>query len=417
MTELQRMGEKAKEAARFLACAGARKDKALRAMADALVAHTEQILEANREDLEAARANGMRETMLDRLALTEPRIASMAEGVRQVAAQADPIGEVVSGGVRPNGMRIRRVRVPLGVVGMIYESRPNVTADAAALCLKAGNAVILRGGKEAIRSNCAILDCMDGAARAAGLPEGSLQLVRDTSRASSVEMMGLTGYLDVLIPRGGAGLIRSVVENSRVPVIETGVGNCHLYLDETADGDMAEAIAVNGKTQRPSVCNALEKLLVHEKAAPELLPRVARALTARGVELRADPRALAILQEAGIPAVPACDEDWDTEYLDLIMGVRVVRGLDEAIDHISAHTSGHSECIVTNDYRSANRFTSEIDAAAVYVNCSTRFTDGGEFGLGAEIGISTQKLHARGPMGVNELTSTKFIIEGDGQIR
>lgn len=417
MTELQRMGEKAKEAARFLACAGARKDKALRAMADALVAHTEQILEANREDLEAARANGMRETMLDRLALTESRIASMAEGVRQVAAQADPIGEVVSGGVRPNGMRIRRVRVPLGVVGMIYESRPNVTADAAALCLKAGNAVILRGGKEAIRSNCAILDCMDEAARAAGLPEGSLQLVRDTSRASSVEMMGLTGYLDVLIPRGGAGLIRSVVENSRVPVIETGVGNCHLYLDETADGDMAEAIAVNGKTQRPSVCNALEKLLVHEKAAPELLPRVARALTARGVELRADPRALAILQEAGISAVPACDEDWDTEYLDLIMGVRVVRDLDEAIDHISAHTSGHSECIVTNDYRSANRFTSEIDAAAVYVNCSTRFTDGGEFGLGAEIGISTQKLHARGPMGVNELTSTKFIIEGDGQIR
>ena len=417
MTELQRMGEKAKEAARFLACAGARKDKALRAMADALEAHTEQILEANREDLEAARANGMRETMLDRLALTESRIASMAEGVRQVAAQADPIGEVVSGGVRPNGMRIRRVRVPLGVVGMIYESRPNVTADAAALCLKAGNAVILRGGKEAIRSNCAILDCMDGAARAAGLPEGSLQLVRDTSRASSVEMMGLTGYLDVLIPRGGAGLIRSVVENSRVPVIETGVGNCHLYLDETADGDMAEAIAVNGKTQRPSVCNALEKLLVHEKAAPELLPRVARALTARGVELRADPRALAILQEAGIPAVPACDEDWDTEYLDLIMGVRVVRDLDEAINHISAHTSGHSECIVTNDYRNANRFTSEIDAAAVYVNCSTRFTDGGEFGLGAEIGISTQKLHARGPMGVNELTSTKFIIEGDGQIR
>lgn len=417
MTELQRMGEKAKEAARFLACAGARKDKALRAMADALEAHTEQILEANREDLEAARANGMREMMLDRLALTESRIASMAEGVRQVAAQADPIGEVVSGGVRPNGMRIRRVRVPLGVVGMIYESRPNVTADAAALCLKAGNAVILRGGKEAIRSNCAILDCMDEAARAAGLPEGSLQLVRDTSRASSVEMMGLTGYLDVLIPRGGAGLIRSVVENSRVPVIETGVGNCHLYLDETADGDMAEAIAVNGKTQRPSVCNALEKLLVHEKAAPELLPRVARALTARGVELRADPLALAILQEAGIPAVPACDEDWDTEYLDLIMGVRVVRDLDEAIDHISAHTSGHSECIVTNDYRSANRFTSEIDAAAVYVNCSTRFTDGGEFGLGAEIGISTQKLHARGPMGVNELTSTKFIIEGDGQIR
>ena len=341
----------------------------------------------------------------------------MAEGVRQVAAQADPIGSVVKGGQRPNGMSIRQIRVPLGVVGIIYEARPNVTADAAALCLKAGNAVILRGGKEAIRSNSAILDCMAAAAQAAGLPEGSLQLVRDTTRASSLEMMGLTGYLDVLIPRGGAGLIRTVVENSRVPVIETGVGNCHLFLDETAEPDMAVRIAVNGKTSRPSVCNALEKLLVHQKAATGLLPLVGRALAEKGVQLRACPRALAILTGAGVPAVPAAEEDWDREYLDLVMAVRVVEDLDQALAHIAAYSSGHSECIVTENYANARRFTQEVDAAAVYVNCSTRFTDGGEFGLGAEIGISTQKLHARGPMGVNELTSTKFVIEGDGQIR
>lgn len=417
MTELQSMGAKAKAAARFLACAGPLKDKALLAMAQALEDCAPAILAANREDVEAARANGMSESLLDRLSLNEARIASMASGVRQVAAQADPIGSVVSGGVRPNGMFIRRVRVPLGVVGMIYEARPNVTADAAALCLKAGNAVILRGGKEAIRSNCAILDCMAEAAHKVGLPEGSLQLVRDISRESSRELMSLTGYLDVLIPRGGAGLIRSVVENSRVPVIETGVGNCHLYLDESADPQMAVDIAVNGKTQRPSVCNALEKLLVHEKSAPALLPLVGKALADRGVQLRACPQALAILQENGIAAVPACGEDWDTEYLDLVMGVRVVRDFDEAVSHIAAHSSGHSECIITQNYANAKRFTEQIDAAAVYVNCSTRFTDGGEFGLGAEIGISTQKLHARGPMGVNELTSTKFIIEGDGQIR
>ena len=417
MTELQMMGAKAKEAARALACAGALKDKALLAMAQALLDHTGDILAANREDVEAARANGMSESLLDRLSLNEKRVAAMADGVRQVAAQTDPIGSVVSGIVRPNGMTIRRVRVPLGVVGIIYEARPNVTADAAALCLKAGNAVILRGGKEAIRSNSAILDCMAEAAVRAGLPDGAMQLVRDTTRASSVELMGLTGYLDVLIPRGGAGLIRSVVENSRVPVIETGVGNCHLFLDETADPKMAVDIAVNGKTQRPSVCNALEKLLVHEKAAPTLLPLVCRALSDRGVELRACPKALAILEANGIPAVPANDEDWDTEYLNLIITVRVVESFDEAVAHIAAHSSGHSECIVTENYANARRFTNEIDAAAVYVNCSTRFTDGGEFGLGAEIGISTQKLHARGPMGVNELTSTKFIIEGDGQIR
>ncbi len=417
MTELQKMGERAKAAARSLACAGPRKDKALLAMAQALEDGMEGILEANRQDVEAARAGGMSASLLDRLSLSQARVHAMAEGVRQVAAQADPIGSVVKGGQRPNGMSIRQIRVPLGVVGIIYEARPNVTADAAALCLKAGNAVILRGGKEAIRSNSAILDCMAAAAQAAGLPEGSLQLVRDTTRASSLEMMGLTGYLDVLIPRGGAGLIRTVVENSRVPVIETGVGNCHLFLDETAEPDMAVRIAVNGKTSRPSVCNALEKLLVHQKAAAGLLPLVGRALAEKGVQLRACPRALAILTGAGVPAVPAAEEDWDREYLDLVMAVRVVEDLDQALAHIAAYSSGHSECIVTENYANARRFTQEVDAAAVYVNCSTRFTDGGEFGLGAEIGISTQKLHARGPMGVNELTSTKFVIEGDGQIR
>lgn len=417
MTELQKMGEKAKAAARSLACAGPRKDKALLAMAQALEDGMEGILEANRQDVEAARAGGMSASLLDRLSLSQARVQAMAEGVRQVAAQADPIGSVVKGGQRPNGMSIRQIRVPLGVVGIIYEARPNVTADAAALCLKAGNAVILRGGKEAIRSNSAILDCMAAAAQAAGLPEGSLQLVRDTTRASSLEMMGLTEYLDVLIPRGGAGLIRTVVENSRVPVIETGVGNCHLFLDETAEPDMAVRIAVNGKTSRPSVCNALEKLLVHQKAAAGLLPLVGRALAEKGVQLRACPRALAILTGAGVPAVPAAEEDWDREYLDLVMAVRVVEDLDQALAHIAAYSSGHSECIVTENYANARRFTQEVDAAAVYVNCSTRFTDGGEFGLGAEIGISTQKLHARGPMGVNELTSTKFVIEGDGQIR
>ena len=300
MTELQKMGERAKAAARSLACAGPRKDKALLAMAQALEDGMEGILEANRQDVEAARAGGMSASLLDRLSLSQARVHAMAEGVRQVAAQADPIGSVVKGGQRPNGMSIRQIRVPLGVVGIIYEARPNVTADAAALCLKAGNAVILRGGKEAIRSNSAILDCMAAAAQAAGLPEGSLQLVRDTTRASSLEMMGLTGYLDVLIPRGGAGLIRTVVENSRVPVIETGVGNCHLFLDETAEPDMAVRIAVNGKTSRPSVCNALEKLLVHQKAATGLLPLVGRALAEKGVQLRACPRALAILTGAGI---------------------------------------------------------------------------------------------------------------------
>ena len=393
MTELQRMGKLAKEAAGKLASAGSLKDTALLSMAKALEEGEEQILRANEKDLEAARQAGMRPSLLDRLALNHSRIAAMAEGIRQVAAQQDPIGEILEGSVRPNGMRIRRVRVPLGVVGIIYEARPNVTADAAALCLKAGNAVILRGGKEAIRSNCAILDVMAAAAEKAGLPKGSLQLVRDTSRESAREMMGLTGYLDVLIPRGGAGLIRAVVEGAKVPVIETGVGNCHLYIDESADETMAVEIAYNGKTSRPSVCNALEKVLVHEGVTASVLPRLAQRLSEKNVEFRCCERSLSILREAGFEAVPASEEDWDTEYLDYILGIRVVKDIEEAL------------------------FTERVDSAAVYVNCSTRFTDGGEFGLGAEIGISTQKLHARGPMGVRELTSSKFIIEGSGQIR
>lgn len=417
MTELQRMGKLAKEAAGKLASAGSLKDTALLSMAKALEEGEEQILRANEKDLEAARQAGMRPSLLDRLALNHSRIAAMAEGIRQVAAQQDPIGEILEGSVRPNGMRIRRVRVPLGVVGIIYEARPNVTADAAALCLKAGNAVILRGGKEAIRSNCAILDVMAAAAEKAGLPKGSLQLVRDTSRESAREMMGLTGYLDVLIPRGGAGLIRAVVEGAKVPVIETGVGNCHLYIDESADETMAVEIAYNGKTSRPSVCNALEKVLVHEGVTASVLPRLAQRLSEKNVEFRCCERSLSILREAGFEAVPASEEDWDTEYLDYILGIRVVKDIEEALAHIARHSSGHSECIVTKDYNNAALFTERVDSAAVYVNCSTRFTDGGEFGLGAEIGISTQKLHARGPMGVRELTSSKFIIEGSGQIR
>ncbi len=417
MTELQKMGKKAKEAAEKLACAGNLKDKALLAMAAAIEEKEEEILRANEEDLQAAREGGMKPSLLDRLALNHSRIASMAEGIRQVAAQQDPVGEILEGSVRPNGMRIRRVRVPLGVVGIIYEARPNVTADAAALCLKAGNAVILRGGKEAIRSNSAILDIMADAAQKAGLPDGSMQLVRDTSRESSREMMGLTGYLDVLIPRGGAGLIRAVVEGAKVPVIETGVGNCHLFIDESADEAMAVEIAYNGKTSRPSVCNALEKVLIHEKIAESLLPKLAERLSEKNVEFHCCEKSLNILQKAGFQAKLANDEDWDTEYLDYILGIRVVRDLEEALSHIRAHSSGHSECIVTKDYANAAAFTERVDSAAVYVNCSTRFTDGGEFGLGAEIGISTQKLHARGPMGVRELTSSKFIIEGSGQVR
>lgn len=413
MTRLEEMGALAKQAARKLAVAGSQKDKALEAIADALTAHTQEILAANGEDLDAARANGMSQSLLDRLALNEKRIQGMAQGVRQVAAQPDPVGQVLEGSLRPNGLRIEKVSVPLGVVGMIYEARPNVTADAAALCLKAGNAVILRGGKEAFRSNRAIAQVMRQAVESAGLPADSIQLVEDTSRASSVEMMGLTGYLDVLIPRGGAGLIRTVVENSRVPVIETGVGNCHVYVDDAADTDMAVNIIFNAKTSRPSVCNAIETVLVHKDAAQQVLPAVKAKLDEKQVEIRGCERTCQILSGC----TPATEEDWSTEYLDYILAVKVVDSLDEAMDHIARYSSGHSECIVTENYAHAERFLNEVDSAAVYVNASTRFTDGGEFGLGAEVGISTQKLHARGPMGVRQLTSQKFIIRGSGQIR
>lgn len=414
MTVLEQMGKNAKQAARGLAAAGALKNEALYAMAAAIEDGKSEILNANAQDLEAARKNGMSESLLDRLTLNPARIKGMAEGIRGVAAQTDPIGTVIGGGVRPNGLKIEQVRVPLGVIGIIYEARPNVTADAAALCLKAGNAVILRGGKEAIRSNTCIAGIMRDAAERAGLPKDGIQLVEDTSRASSVEMMQLTGYIDVLIPRGGRGLIQSVVQNSRVPVIETGSGNCHVYVDDSADIDMAANIIFNAKTSRPSVCNAIETVLVHRDIAEKALPVIQARLDEKKVEIRGCERTREIL---GSGVIPAVEEDWATEYLDYILAVKVVDSIDDAIEHIARYSSGHSEAIITKSYENAQKFTARVDSAAVYVNASTRFTDGGEFGLGAEIGISTQKLHARGPMGVNELTSTKFIISGSGQIR
>ena len=413
MTELQKMGAAAKEAAAVLRTAGEKKRRALLEAAQALRAAAPEILAANAVDLAAARENGMRDALLDRLTLTEARIEAMAQGVEDVAAQRDPVGRVLSGETRPNGLKIEKVTVPMGVIGIIFEARPNVTSDAAALCLMAGSAVILRGGKEAFHSNMAVTSVLQAALERAGLPRTAVQLVQDTSRESSRGMMGLVGYLDLLIPRGGAGLIRAVVENARVPVIETGVGNCHVYVDESADIDMAAEIIFNAKTSRPSVCNAIETILVHEKIAGKVLPAIAARLREKQVELRGDDRTRAILPEA----VPASEADWETEYLDYILAVRVVDSLDEAVAHIARYSSGHSECIVTRDLRAAEAFTARVDSAAVYVNASTRFTDGGEMGLGAEIGISTQKLHARGPMGLNEIVSYKYVIRGDGQVR
>lgn len=413
--DFNRMGSNAKAAERFLGVADTyMKNKALEAMASALEEKTDKIIAANEVDLENGRQNRMSDSLLDRLRLTPARIAGMADGIRQVAALGDPIGEIIEGSVRPNGMRIRRVRVPLGVVGIIFEARPNVTSDAAALCLKSGNACILRGGKEAIHSNTAIAETLREAIASAGLPADCVQLVTDTSRESANQMMRMNGYLDVLIPRGGAGLIRAVVENSTVPVIETGVGNCHVYVDASADIDMAANIIYNAKTSRPSVCNAIETILVHREIAEKALPVIKARLDDKQVELRGCERTRAIL---GDSVIPATEEDYATEFLDYILACRVVDSLDDAIEHIARYSTGHSECIVTSDYFSAEKFTASIDSAAVYVNCSTRFTDGGEFGLGAEIGISTQKLHARGPMGIRQLTSSKFIIQGDGQIR
>ena len=413
--DTEKMGLAAKAAERILGVADTNtKNKALEAMADALEANADKIISANEADLANGASSGMKESLLDRLRLTSARIAGMADGIRQVAALADPIGEIIEGSVRPNGMKIQRVRVPLGVVGIIFEARPNVTSDAAALCLKSGNACILRGGKEAIHSNMAIADVLRQAVQSAGLPSDCIQLVSDTSRESANQMMRMNQYLDVLIPRGGAGLIRAVVENSTVPVIETGVGNCHVYVDSTADTEMAANIIYNAKTSRPSVCNAIETILVHKDIAEKALPVIKARLDEKKVELRGCERTRAIL---GDSVVPATDSDYATEFLDFILACRVVDSLDEAIEHIAKYSTGHSECIVTSDYFSAEKFTSSVDSAAVYVNCSTRFTDGGEFGLGAEIGISTQKLHARGPMGIRQLTSSKFSIQGDGQIR
>ena len=407
------MGARAKEAARVLATAGALKEAALLHAAHALWSRREEILAANAQDLEAGKGAGLSQALLDRLALTEGRIQDMKTAVEEVAKAADPVGRALSGETRPNGLRIEKVAVPLGVIGIIYEARPNVTSDAAALCLKAGNAVILRGGKEAIRSNKAVAGVLRDALEEAGLPADCVQLVEDTSRQSAQELMGLTQYLDVLIPRGGAGLIRSVKENARVPVIETGVGNCHVYVDASADLDMAAEIIYNAKCSRPSVCNAIETILVHQDAAKAALPKIKARLDEKQVELRGCDRARAILP--GI--TPAVEEDWATEYLDYILAVKVVDSLEEALGHIARYSTGHSECIVTQDYTAAQRFLNEVDAAAVYVNASTRFTDGGQFGLGAEIGISTQKLHARGPMGLEQLVSYKFLIRGSGQVR
>lgn len=415
MTILETQGLAARHAERVLAVAGtAQKNRALEAIARALKERESAILAENQKDLAAARESGMKASLLDRLALSPQRIDGIVEGVRQVAALPDPIGCVTRMEKRPNGLVIGKRRVPLGVIGIIYEARPNVTVDAAALCLKSGNAVILRGGKEAFRSNKAFVAVMRDALEAAGLPRDCVALVEDTSRASAQELMGLTGYLDVLIPRGGAGLIRTVVENARVPVIETGVGVCHVYVDGEADLDMGARIIYNAKTSRPSVCNAAECLLVHAQAAEAFLPKAKALLDQKNVELRGCPRTCAILGEG---VQPACEADWDTEFGDYILAVKVVEDAGEAIDFINAHGSGHSEAIVTNNYFTAQRFLDQVDAAAVYVNASTRFTDGFEFGLGAEIGISTQKMHARGPMGLEELTSSKYIVYGTGQVR
>lgn len=414
MDELILKGEKAKKASYKLAnLSSLIKDDALKKMSELLIKEKAKILEANAIDVQNAVDRGIKGALIDRLTLNEKRIAAMAEGLFQIAALPDPVGEVVSMWKRPNGLQIGQKRVPIGVVGMIYEARPNVTVDAAGLCIKSGNAVILRGGSEAINSNKAIISVIDTALAEAGMPEGTVQLIEDTSRETVARMMKLNKYIDVLIPRGGEGLINSVVQNSTVPVIQTGTGNCHVYVDGDADLDMAERIIVNAKTSRPGVCNAAETMLVDEAVAREFLPKVLKTLQGLNVEIRGCERTRAIYGDC----LPATEEDWDKEYLDYILAVKVVGGIDEAIEHINRHGTKHSEAIVTTNYNKAQRFLNEIDAAAVYVNASTRFTDGGEFGFGAEIGISNQKLHARGPVGLKELTTIKYIIYGEGQVR
>ncbi len=413
MQHLIEGAQRAREAYRKLALMSTQeKNDILLAMADGLEQSENDILEKNALDMKNARANGMTEAMQDRLALNHERIAGMADGLRSVAALADPVGEIVSGSTLPNGLQILKKRVPMGVIGIIYESRPNVTADAMGLCLKTGNAVMLKGGKEAIHSNMAIARAAIAAGVKAGLPEGAVFMVEDTTRAAAEHMMKMNGYIDVLIPRGGTGLIQSVVKNASVPVIETGTGNCNVYVDEWAEQQMAIDIVINGKTSRPSVCNAVESILVHSAIADEFLPAMLGALMEAGVEVRGCERTQAY---EGVK--PATEEDYGTEFLDYIVSVKVVDSVEEAIEHINKYGTGHSECIVTALHKNAKLFQNGVDAAAVYVNASTRFTDGGEFGMGAEIGISTQKLHARGPMGLTELTTVKYLIDGDGQIR
>ncbi len=414
MNELELKGKAAKAAAACLASLSSDiKNKALCSIAEAFKENTEYILAENAKDIQAAKENGMNDGLIDRLRLTEKRIVAMAEGILQIAELPDPVGEVVSEFKRPNGLHIGQMRVPLGVVGIIYEARPNVTADAAALCLKAGNACILRCGKEAHRSSTAITNVIRKAIEATGIPKDAVSLVEDTSRESAVALMKLNDYLDVIIPRGGAGLIKTVVQNATVPAIETGTGNCHVFVDESADLETAKRIIINAKTSRPSVCNAEEKLLVHKAVAEKFLPDILSALSEKGVEIVGDETVCQIYSAA----IPATDEDWQTEYLDLKIGVKVVDSTDAAILHINKYGSRHSEAIITDSYENSQKFLEAVDAAAVYVNASTRFTDGFEFGFGAEIGISTQKLHARGPMGLKALTTTKYIIRGSGQIR
>ena len=415
MTYIETLGANAAAAKKSLISADTeKKNAALQKIAEALLAHSSEIIEANAADLKAARENGMSVSMQDRLMLNEDRIKGISDAVSELIKLEDPIGRVDNGSVRPNGLRITKVRVPMGVIGMIYESRPNVTADAATLCLKTGNAVILRGGKEAYNSNKCICNIMRDAVDEAGFPKDIIQFVDDTTREVTTELMKCNKYLDLLIPRGGAGLIRAVTQNATVPVIETGTGNCHIYIDNSADIEMGVNITDNGKTQRPSVCNALETLLVHKDIAEKFLPAVKAKLDEHNVELRGCPETVRILGDC---VTPATDDDYATEFGDYIMAVKVVNDIDEAIEHIGKYSTGHSECIVTNDLKNAEKFKQEVDSACVYVNASTRFTDGGMFGFGAEIGISTQKLHARGPMGLYEITSNKYLIDGNGQIR
>lgn len=415
MTYIETLGSNAVKVKKILAAADTgKKNSALAEISRALIENSDKIIEANQKDLTAAKENGMSVSMQDRLMLNEDRIKGIASAVDELIKLEDPIGKVDNGSVRPNGMRITKIRVPMGVIGMIYESRPNVTADAATLCLKTGNAVILRGGKEAYNSNKCICEIMRDAVEKAGFPKDIIQFVDDTTREVTTELMKCDKYLDLLIPRGGAGLIKAVTKNATVPVIETGTGNCHLYVDESADIEMAVNITDNAKTQRPSVCNAIETLLVHKNIAEKFLPAVKKKLDEHNVEIRGCAETKRILGDC---VVPATEEDYATEFGDYIIAVRVVDDISQAIEHIAEYSTGHSECIVTNDLSNANKFKSEVDSACVYVNASTRFTDGGMFGFGAEIGISTQKLHARGPMGLYEITTNKYLIDGNGQVR